>query len=146
MSKNAHKKISQRVAALREELERIPDPAREAERKRRWQGAVGAFANGDPKPPDDHAETLAMWQTLTEYYNVFLEAKREGLMIEGQGLTAPPPTSCPATHLYSGRQPLEVGPFHEVVGIDLYLPLPILTYSRFRISVSEKTSSRQLNY
>lgn len=77
--KNA-KKMSQRVAALREELDRIPHSTREAEKKRRWQGAVRAFANRDPQPPDDHVETLAMWETLVRYHDVFLEAKREGLI------------------------------------------------------------------
>jgi hypothetical protein len=72
--------MSQRVAALREELDRIPDPALEAEKKRRWQGAIAAFAQGDSNPPDDHAETHAMWQTLTEYYDVFLKAQHEGLI------------------------------------------------------------------
>ena len=80
MSTNAHKKISRRVAALREELDRIPDPAREAEKKRKWQGAIAAFANGEPEPPDDHVETLAMWQTLTDYHEVFLETKEEGVI------------------------------------------------------------------
>ena len=26
--------------------------------------AAAAFANGDAKPPDDHVETLARWDTL----------------------------------------------------------------------------------
>ena len=51
-------------------------------------------------------------------------------------LTVPAPLSCLAAYLYSGTQPLELRPFHEVVEIDLYLPLPTLlfkiTYSSFR--------------
>ena len=48
MSKNSHNKLSRRVAVLREELGRIPDPAREAEKKLKWQAAIAAFAKGDP--------------------------------------------------------------------------------------------------
>ena len=80
MSKNARNKLSGRVATLREELNRIPDPVREAEKKKRWRAAVRAFAKGDPNPPDDHAETQAMWETLVRYQDVFLEAKQEGVI------------------------------------------------------------------
>jgi hypothetical protein len=80
VSRKADSKISRKVAALREELDRIPDPAREADKKRRWQAAVGAFANGDPQPPDDHVETIAMWDTLVRYHDIFLEAKQEGVI------------------------------------------------------------------
>jgi hypothetical protein len=73
-------KISRRVAALHEELNRIPDPAREAEKKLKWQAAIAAFAHGDPKPPDDHVETLAIWDTLVKYHDVFLKARQDGLI------------------------------------------------------------------
>ena len=72
--------MSKRVAVLREELNRVPDPALEAEKKLKWQAAIAAFANGDPNPPDDHAETQAMWETLVRYHDVFLEAKQEGVI------------------------------------------------------------------
>ena len=52
----------------------------EAEKKRRWQRAVKVFAKGDPNPPDDHVETIAMWDTLVRYHEVFLEAKQEGVI------------------------------------------------------------------
>ena len=73
-------KMSKRVAVLREELNRVPDPALEAEKKLKWQAAIAAFAKGDPNPPDDHAETQAMWDTLVRYHDTFLEAKQEGLI------------------------------------------------------------------
>ena len=71
-------KISQRAAALRQELDRIPDPAAEAAKKRHWEKAIDAFAHGDPEPPDDHVETQAMWDTLVCYHDVFLKARQGG--------------------------------------------------------------------
>jgi hypothetical protein len=46
------------------------DPAKQAADLLRWKAVVNAYENCDPNPPGDHPETLEIWQTVTDYYEV----------------------------------------------------------------------------